>query len=92
MPAGEFVPILVPRFPECWDACGVCSSGDLQILEVLVKAGDTVQQDQHLIVIETSKTLLEIPSPHAGTVLEVFVNEGERPEEGMPILLLEAAD
>lgn len=88
----DLVEIRLPRFPECWDSCGACASGDLQILEVLVQPGDVIDYDAHLVVIETSKTLLEIPSPRAGVVVEVLVSEGDIPSEGMPLLRLVPTD
>lgn len=80
------IDILLPRFPECWDTCGSCAGDDLQILEVLVAPGDEVARDDHLLLIETRKTLLEIPAPRAGIVIEVLAQVGDVPVEGMPIL------
>ncbi|MBO5391615.1 MAG: dihydrolipoamide acetyltransferase, partial [Pseudomonas sp.] len=44
------------------------SSGKAKIIEILVKAGDTVEADQSLITLESDKASMEIPSPAAGVV------------------------
>jgi pyruvate dehydrogenase E2 component (dihydrolipoamide acetyltransferase) len=65
-------------------------SGD--ILEVLVKEGDTVDKDQGLIEIETDKATVEVPSTHAGTVSKVHVAEGQSLAVGQTIVTLETSD
>ncbi|MFM2323577.1 MAG: dihydrolipoyllysine-residue acetyltransferase [Pseudomonadota bacterium] len=64
---------------------------DVAVIEVLVKAGDTVKVEQSLITVESDKASMEIPSSHAGVVKEVKVNLGDKVREGSVVLLLEAA-
>src|SRR5690625_2510075 len=51
-----------------------------------VAAGDTVTVNQILVEIETAKSLVELPSPHAGTITELLVEEGQTVEVGTPIV------
>jgi len=66
----------MPRFPECWDTCGSCGSGEVMVEVVHVKPGDRVRADEPLITLETGKVALDIPSPCDGTVVEVLVAAG----------------
>jgi pyruvate dehydrogenase E2 component (dihydrolipoamide acetyltransferase) len=65
---------------------------DVEIIELLVKPGDTVAVDQSLLTVESDKASMEIPSSHAGVVRELKVGLGQRVGEGSLVLLLEAAD
>jgi pyruvate dehydrogenase E2 component (dihydrolipoamide acetyltransferase) len=58
---------------------------------VLVSAGDSVDVDQGLIVLESDKASMEIPSTVAGTVLEVLAKEGDQLEEGAPVAVIDIA-
>ena len=46
---------------------------DVEIIELLVKVGDTVAVDQSLLTVESDKASMEIPSSHAGVVKEMKV-------------------
>ena len=63
---------------------------DVEVIEVLVKAGDTVAQEQSLITVESDKASMEIPSSHAGRVVEMKAKLGDKVSEGSVVLLLEA--
>jgi dihydrolipoamide dehydrogenase len=63
---------------------------DVEVIEVLVKAGDTVAPEQSLITVESDKASMEIPSSHAGTVREMRVKLGDKVSQGSLILTLEA--
>lgn len=82
--------IRMPRFPECWETCGSCGSGDIFVLEVHAKPGDTMRFDDPLITLETGKVSLDIPCPHAGTIVEVHVAENDILGEGDLIATIEA--
>jgi len=82
--------IRMPKYPECWQICGSCASGDLFILELLVKTGDIIQCDDNLLTLETGKVALDIPSPVAGRVSEIHVTEGDAVDEGALLVTLEA--
>ena len=62
---------------------------DVAVIEVLVKAGETVAVDTSLIMVESDKASMEIPSSHAGIVKEVRVKVDDKVSEGSMILVLE---
>ncbi|WP_259464373.1 biotin/lipoyl-containing protein, partial [Pseudomonas prosekii] len=64
------------------------SSGKAKIIEVLVKAGDTVEADQSLITLESDKASMEIPSPAAGVVESVSIKLDDEVGTGDLILKL----
>lgn len=62
---------------------------DVEIIEVLVSAGDKVSVEDSLITIESDKASMEIPSPVSGTVKEMKVAEGDRISKGSLMLMME---
>ena len=60
------------------------------VWKILVKAGDTVTQDQTLVILESMKMEMPIESPEAGRVTSVAVSEGASVEEGELLLTLES--
>jgi pyruvate dehydrogenase E2 component (dihydrolipoamide acetyltransferase) len=64
---------------------------EVEVIEVLVKPGDTVAAEQSLITVESDKASMEIPSSAAGVVRELKVKLGDKVSEGTVILLLEGA-
>ena len=64
---------------------------DVPVIEVLVKAGDTVAKDQGLVTLESDKATMEVPSSVAGVVKEVKVKVGDNLSEGSVVALIEAA-
>lgn len=64
---------------------------DVAVIEVMVKPGETVAVDTSLIMVESDKASMEIPSSHAGVVKEVRVKVDDRVSEGSVILVLETA-
>ena len=63
---------------------------DVAIIELLVKAGDTVKVDQSLLTVESDKASMEIPSTHAGVVKELKVSLGDKVNQGTVILMLDS--
>ncbi|HLS57702.1 MAG TPA: dihydrolipoyl dehydrogenase, partial [Zeimonas sp.] len=61
----------------------------VEVIELLVKAGDAVKQEQSLITVESDKASMEIPSPAAGVVKALQVALGDKVSQGSPILELE---
>ena len=86
----DTVVIRMPKYPECWQSCGSCASGDVFILELLVRPGDMIARDDNLLTLETGKVALDIPSPQAGRVLAIHVTAGDTVDEGAPLVTLEA--
>ena len=62
---------------------------DVEIIEVLVKPGDTVALEQSLVTVESDKASMEIPSSAAGVVREMRVKLGDKISEGVVLLVLE---
>jgi pyruvate dehydrogenase E2 component (dihydrolipoamide acetyltransferase) len=62
---------------------------DVPVIEVLVKAGDTVEPEQSLVTLESDKATMDVPSPSGGTVKEVKVKVGDSVSQGSLIILLE---
>ena len=65
---------------------------NVPVIEVLVKAGDTVTRDQGLVTLESDKATMEVPAPFAGTVKEVKVKVGDEISEGHVVALIEAGE
>ena len=64
---------------------------DVEIIEVLVKPGDTVAVEQSLITVESDKASIEIPATAAGTIVEMKVKLGDKVSQGSDIAVIEAA-
>jgi pyruvate dehydrogenase E2 component (dihydrolipoamide acetyltransferase) len=64
---------------------------EVEVIELLVRPGDTVAVDQSLLTVESDKASMEIPSSHAGVVKEMKVKLGDKVSEGTLVLMLEAA-
>lgn len=94
MPAEQLknpVEVRMPKYPECWETCGNCASGEVVIQTLLVRPGDEIGRDDTILVLETGKVALDIPSPQAGRVVGVFVDEGDLVAEGQLLLTIEPA-
>ncbi len=66
--------------------------GDVPVIELLVKPGDTVAKDQGLVTLESDKATMEVPSPFAGVVKEVKVKLGDTVSEGGLVAIIEATE
>ncbi|MFL5388186.1 MAG: dihydrolipoyllysine-residue acetyltransferase [Myxococcales bacterium] len=64
---------------------------DVPIIQVFVKPGDAVKQEDPLIALESDKATMDVPSPAAGTVKDLKVKVGDRVSKGNLILLLDSA-
>ncbi|HZV56020.1 MAG TPA: dihydrolipoyllysine-residue acetyltransferase [Rhodocyclaceae bacterium] len=65
---------------------------DVPIIELHVKAGDSVQAEDPLITLESDKATMDVPAPAAGTIKEIKVKLGDKVSEGSLILLLDAVE
>lgn len=72
------------RMPDIGDA------KDVGVIEILVKAGDAVLEGQTLIIVETDKASMEIPSPQAGVLHSLAVRLDDKVSEGSPIAVIES--
>ncbi len=65
---------------------------EVEVIELLVKPGDTIKRDQSLITVESDKASMEIPSSHAGVIKELKIKLGDKVSEGSLVLLLDSAE
>ncbi len=65
---------------------------DVDVIEVLVTAGDRVSAEDPLITLESDKATMDVPSPHAGVVKDLKIKVGDKVSKGSPILTIELAD
>ena len=63
---------------------------DVEIIEILVKPGDSVEAETSMITLESDKATMDVPAPQAGVVAELLVTVGDRVSEGSSILKMEA--
>ena len=64
---------------------------EVEVIELLVRPGDTVAAEQSLVTVESDKASMEIPSSAAGRIVEMKVKLGDKVSEGSVIALLEPA-
>mgnify|MGYP001546565460 FL=1 len=62
---------------------------EVEIIEILVASGDSVNQEDSLITLESDKATMEIPSPARGMVKDILVSVGDKVAQGTAILMLE---
>jgi pyruvate dehydrogenase E2 component (dihydrolipoamide acetyltransferase) len=74
------------RFPDVGE--GITEG---EVVRWLVKQGEVVRADQPLVEVETDKAVVEIPAPHAGTILRLAVGEGEKIQVGDVLIVIGAA-
>ena len=65
---------------------------DVEVIDVLVKPGDTVAVEAALITLETDKATMDVPSPAAGRISAVKVQRGSKVSKGDLIAVLEATE
>ena len=63
---------------------------DVDVIEVHIAAGDTVEIEAPLITIETDKAAMEVPAVVAGTIEEVLVKAGDKVSEGVSLAIIDA--
>ena len=63
---------------------------DVPVIEILVKAGDTVEAEQPIVTLESDKASMDVPSPAAGTIAEIVVKVGDKVSMGSVVGKLDA--
>ncbi|WNN45130.1 pyruvate dehydrogenase complex dihydrolipoyllysine-residue acetyltransferase [Winslowiella toletana] len=66
-------------------------SDEVEVTEILVKVGDSVEAEQSLITVEGDKASMEVPAPFAGTVKEIKIGTGDKVSTGSLIMVFETA-
>lgn len=74
------------KVPDLGDA------GDVEVIEIPVSVGQSVEENESLLVLESDKAAMEIPAPMAGVVKSIAVNLGDQVTTGAEILTLEIAE
>ncbi|MGR5269590.1 pyruvate dehydrogenase complex dihydrolipoyllysine-residue acetyltransferase [Vibrio astriarenae] len=64
---------------------------EVEVTEIMVKVGDTVEEEQSLITVEGDKASMEVPAPFAGTIKEIKIAEGDSVTTGSLIMVFEIA-
>jgi pyruvate dehydrogenase E2 component (dihydrolipoamide acetyltransferase) len=77
---GNIIEVAVPDIGE---------DGEVDVIDVLVSVGDTIEKEDGLITLETDKATMDVPSSHAGTVKEVLISNGDKVKEGTVVIKLE---
>ena len=80
--AGGIEKVLIP------DLSG---ASDVDVIEVLVKAGDSINEGDSLITLETDKASMEVPAPMSGVIKVMHIKEGDKVNENDLLLELEVA-
>ncbi|RDV29089.1 pyruvate dehydrogenase complex dihydrolipoyllysine-residue acetyltransferase [Alteromonas aestuariivivens] len=78
---GEEVEIEV-TVPDIGDA------SDVDVIDVLVSEGDTVEVEDGLITLETDKATMDVPAPKAGVVTKLLIKQGDKVSQGSAVLML----
>jgi pyruvate dehydrogenase E2 component (dihydrolipoamide acetyltransferase) len=64
---------------------------EVEVTEIMVSVGDTVEEEQSLITVEGDKASMEVPAPFAGTIKEIKIAEGDSVTTGSLIMIFEVA-
>jgi pyruvate dehydrogenase E2 component (dihydrolipoamide acetyltransferase) len=62
---------------------------DVEVIELLVKPGDTIKAEQSLVTVESDKASMEIPATHGGVIKEIKVKLGDKVSEGSLLVVVE---
>lgn len=65
---------------------------DIDVVEVLIQAGDTIEKEQTIATLETDKASIDLPSSAAGKVQKVHIKPGDKVSEGTLVVTLEVGD
>ena len=66
-------------------------ASDVDVIDVLVAEGDTIEEEDGLITLETDKATMDVPSPKAGTVTKLLVKQGDKVSQGSAVIMLKVA-
>jgi len=64
---------------------------DVEVIEILVSVGDSIEEEAGLITLETDKATMDVPAPQAGIIKELKIKVGDKVSQGALVLLLEVA-
>ncbi|QLB18898.1 pyruvate dehydrogenase complex dihydrolipoyllysine-residue acetyltransferase [Mannheimia granulomatis] len=94
-PAAEAAPVAQAAAPATASVQDVnvpdIGGDEVNVTEIMVKVGDTVEVDQSIINVEGDKASMEVPAPVAGVVKEILINVGDKVKTGSLIMRFEVA-
>lgn len=79
----DIIEVIVPDIGE---------DGEVDVIEILVSVGDVIEAEDGLITLETDKATMDVPSPNAGIVKEVYIAVGDKVKQGSVVIKLETSD
>jgi len=79
----KLIPIPIPD---------IGSFDSVEVIEVMVKVGDSIKKEDSLIIVESEKASMDIPSPFEGIVEEIKVKVGDQVKEGIEIIVITASE
>lgn len=65
---------------------------EVEVIEISIKVGDTVEEEQEILVLESDKATMEVPAPMAGKVAKILVAVGDKVSSGTPVVEMEASE
>ena len=80
--AGQAVSEQIVEVPD------IGTDGDIEVVELCVSVGDTIDEGDSIVVLESDKASMEVPSPAAGEVLELLITEGVSVTQGAALIRL----
>ncbi len=95
-PVTEAAPVEAPAAPAASAVIEVVvpdigEDGEVEVIEILVSPGDVIEAEDGLITLETDKATMDVPSPQAGTVVDVKVVTGDKVKQGSLVIMLETS-
>ena len=79
----NLIPILIPDIGD-FDS--------VEVIELMVKVGDSIKKEDPLITVESDKASMDIPSPFEGTIQEIKVKVGDQVKEGVEIITINSSE
>ena len=79
----NLIPILIPDIGD-FDS--------VEVIELMVKIGDSIKKEDPLITVESDKASMDIPSPFEGTIQEIKVKVGDQVKEGVEIITINSSE
>ena len=73
------------------DVPDIGDAGEVDVIELLVNVGDSIEEEAGLITLETDKATMDVPAPQAGVVKELLVKVGDKVSQGSGVIMLEVA-
>lgn len=89
----EAAPAATPSAPSVMEVTvpDIGDAADVDVIEVLVSVGDSIEAEAGLITLETDKATMDVPSPKPGVVKEVLLKVGDKVSQGSAVVMLEVA-